>query len=201
MNADRSDATRNEQADALLGELQRQDGGRLTIFLGAAPGVGKTYAMLSRARELRRQGIDVVVGLVETHGRVETQALLDGLEVLPRKRIEYQDRRLEELDLDALLGEQPLPFLEYRQGLEAEEVELHQPRGLDIFHVELRDRHVRARVAIERDQLVERAVADDDAGSVGGSVARQALELHRQVEQPPDVGIAVILRPELGDAV
>lgn len=107
MNAARSDASRNEQADALLGELQRQDGGRLTLFLGAAPGVGKTYAMLSRARELKKQGVDAVVGLVETHGRVETQALLDGLEVLPRSRVDYQGRKLEELDLDALLARRP----------------------------------------------------------------------------------------------
>ena len=107
VNTDRSAAIRHEQADALLGELQRQGAGRLTIFLGAAPGVGKTYAMLSRARELKKQGVDVVVGLVETHGRVETQALLDGLDVLPRRRIEYQGRKLEELDLDALLARRP----------------------------------------------------------------------------------------------
>ena len=112
MNADRQDATRQAQADALLGELQRQGGGRLTIFLGAAPGVGKTYAMLSRGRELKKQGIDVVVGLVETHGRVETQALLEGLEVLPRRRVDYAPsngpvRTLEELDLDALLARKP----------------------------------------------------------------------------------------------
>jgi two-component system sensor histidine kinase KdpD len=107
MNADRSEVVRQAQADALLGELQRQGGGRLTIFLGAAPGVGKTYAMLSRGRELKKQGTDVVVGLVETHGRVETQALLDGLDVLPRRRVEHQGRTLEELDLDALLARKP----------------------------------------------------------------------------------------------
>ena len=98
---------RHERADALLGELRKYDGGRLTLFLGAAPGVGKTYAMLSRAKELRKQGVDVVVGLVETHGRSETQALLEGLEVLPRRRVEYQQRVLEELDLDALLARKP----------------------------------------------------------------------------------------------
>ena len=106
------DSNRSAQADALLGELQRQGGGRLTLFLGAAPGVGKTYAMLSRARELAKQGVDVVVGLVETHGRVETQALLEGLEVLPRIRSEYMPsngpvRVLEELDLDAMLARRP----------------------------------------------------------------------------------------------
>ncbi|NEL81654.1 MAG: sensor histidine kinase KdpD, partial [Xanthomonas perforans] len=75
---------RTQQADALIGELQREHGGRLTVFLGAAPGVGKTYAMLSRARERLRQGMDVVAGVVETHGRSETAALLDGLPLLPR---------------------------------------------------------------------------------------------------------------------
>ena len=107
MPTDRSDHLRQAQADALLGAIRRQGSGRLTIFLGAAPGVGKTCAMLSRARQMQAQGIDVVVGLVETHGRAETQALLDGLEVLPRRQIEHRGRRLEELDLDALLARRP----------------------------------------------------------------------------------------------
>lgn len=98
---------RSAQADALIGELQRQGAGRLTIFLGAAPGVGKTYSMLGRARELQRRGTEVVIGIVETHGRAETGALLEGLELLPRKRIEYQGRTIEEMDLDALLARRP----------------------------------------------------------------------------------------------
>ncbi|RDZ28881.1 sensor histidine kinase KdpD [Lysobacter silvisoli] len=98
---------RSAQADALMGELQRQGAGRLTVFLGAAPGVGKTYTMLGRARELQRRGIDVVVGIVETHGRAETGALVEGLELLPRKRLDYQGRALEEMDLDALLARKP----------------------------------------------------------------------------------------------
>lgn len=98
---------REAKADALVGELRRQDAGRLTIFLGAAPGVGKTYAMLSRARELQKQGIDIVIGLVETHGREETAALLSGLEIIPRKRIVYQGRTLEELDIDEVLRRHP----------------------------------------------------------------------------------------------
>jgi len=98
---------RNAQADALLGSLQRERGGQLKVFLGAAPGVGKTYTMLNAARELRRQDVDVVVGLVESHGRAETQALLDGLEVLPRQTLTYKDRPLTELDLDAVLARKP----------------------------------------------------------------------------------------------
>ncbi|MBK8070326.1 MAG: sensor histidine kinase KdpD [Rhodanobacteraceae bacterium] len=99
---------RSAQADALLEGIARERrGAALKVFLGAAPGVGKTYAMLSAARELKRRGIDVVVGIVETHGRAETAALLEGLEVLPRRRVEYRDRTLEELDLDALLARKP----------------------------------------------------------------------------------------------
>ncbi|AVP58210.1 sensor histidine kinase [Pulveribacter suum] len=100
-------ADNTEQADALIGELRRQAAGRLTVFLGAAPGVGKTYAMLARARELHRQGIDVVVGIIETHGRSETQAMLEGLLQLPRKQVAYQGRMLEEMDLDGLLARKP----------------------------------------------------------------------------------------------
>lgn len=95
------------QADALLGELRRQTAGRLTVFLGAAPGVGKTYAMLARARELHRQGVDVVIGIVETHGRSETQTMVEGLPLLPRQKVEYQGRQLEEMDLDGLLARKP----------------------------------------------------------------------------------------------
>jgi len=96
-----------QQADALMGTLRREAAGRLTVFLGASPGVGKTYAMLTRARELYRQGKDVVIGMVETHGRSETLALVEGLPLLARKRIEYQGRWLEEMDLDALLARRP----------------------------------------------------------------------------------------------
>jgi two-component system sensor histidine kinase KdpD len=99
--------SRTAKADALIGELQRERGGRLSVFLGASPGVGKTYTMLGRARELKRRGVDVVVGLIETHGRAETAALLDGLEIVPRKRMSYRGRTIEEMDLDALLARRP----------------------------------------------------------------------------------------------
>lgn len=100
-------AKQTEQANALLGELNRQAAGRLTVFLGAAPGVGKTYAMLTRAHELHRQGADIVIGIIETHGRSETQALVAGLPIQPRKLLDYQGRQLEEMDLDGLLARKP----------------------------------------------------------------------------------------------
>ncbi len=93
--------------DALLALAQSAQRGRLLVFIGAAPGVGKTYAMLARAQRLKQEGVDVVVGLVETHGRAETDALLKGLEVLPRRVTEAQGRRFEEFDLDAGLGRRP----------------------------------------------------------------------------------------------
>src|SRR5712671_2074327 len=95
--------------DALLKAAQREDGrtGRLKIFVGAAPGVGKTYEMLQSAHARRKAGADVVVGVVETHGRAETEALLKGLEVLPRKQITYRDQTLEEMDIDSLIARRP----------------------------------------------------------------------------------------------
>jgi two-component system sensor histidine kinase KdpD len=102
---------RRPDPDRLLARVAAEEvrarRGKLKVFLGAAPGVGKTYAMLGAARELRKQGVDLVVGLVETHGRQETEAMLEGLDVLPRRRIEYRGRTLEELDLDALLRRRP----------------------------------------------------------------------------------------------
>ena len=93
--------------DALLALAKKEGRGHLKIFLGAAPGVGKTYAMLTAARAEKASGRDVVAGLVETHGRKETEALLDGLEVLPRKPIVYRNRMLHEFDIDAALARKP----------------------------------------------------------------------------------------------
>jgi K+-sensing histidine kinase KdpD len=81
--------------------------GRLKIFLGAAPGVGKTYAMLRAAQSRRRDGVDVVIGLIETHGRQDTEEQLRGIEVIARKQIEYKGHTLEEMDVDAILERAP----------------------------------------------------------------------------------------------
>ncbi len=98
---------RRPSPDALLKEAQKTSRGRLKIFLGAAPGVGKTYEMLSAAGRRRREGIDVVVGVVETHGRAETEALTAGLEIVPRRVIPYRGQSLTEMDLDAILARRP----------------------------------------------------------------------------------------------
>jgi two-component system sensor histidine kinase KdpD len=99
--------TRSRQADALIEGLQRDAGGRLTVFLGAAPGVGKTYSMLTRAQEQLRRGVDLVVGVVETHGRADTEALLQGLPLVERRQVAYRERLLDEMDLDAIVQRRP----------------------------------------------------------------------------------------------
>ena len=99
--------TDSGRADALLADLPRAGRGRLKVFLGAAPGVGKTYAMLQAAHTQVRQGVRVLVGVVETHGRAETQALLNGLAQQPLVRSQYRGVQLEEMDLDGLLHVRP----------------------------------------------------------------------------------------------
>ncbi len=94
-------------ADALLAEARRQGRGRLKVYLGMSPGVGKTYEMLTQGARRQAEGVDVAVGLVETHGRRETEALVAGLEVLPRRPIEYRERTLLEFDLDGALTRRP----------------------------------------------------------------------------------------------
>ena len=86
---------------------EERKSGRLKIFVGAAPGVGKTYEMLQQARARKQDGYDIVVGVVETHGRKETEALLGGLEIIPRRRLEYKGQSLEEMDLDAIIARHP----------------------------------------------------------------------------------------------
>ncbi|HZP75671.1 MAG TPA: sensor histidine kinase KdpD [Pseudolabrys sp.] len=106
--ADR-DLDQRPSPEALLEAARREDSraGRLRIFVGAAPGVGKTYSMLETARARRKDGYDIVIGVVETHGRKETEALVDGLEVVPRTRIDYKGQSLEEMDIDAILTRHP----------------------------------------------------------------------------------------------
>src|SRR6266852_5999948 len=105
MSTDRPDP------EALLARVKEEEArrrrGKLKVFFGAAAGVGKTYAMLEAAREQREDGVDVVVGYVETHGRAETEALLQGLEVLPSRTVEYRGSTLRELDLDGALARRP----------------------------------------------------------------------------------------------
>jgi two-component system sensor histidine kinase KdpD len=178
----RRDPEQRPSPEALLDAARREDRstGRLKIFLGASPGVGKTYEMLQSAHARLKGGADVVIGFVETHGRAETEDLLRGLEVIPRKRIEYRDQVLEEMDLDAVIARKPQIALvdelahtnapgsrHPKRYLDVEEL---LSRGIDVYsavniqHIEsLNDvvaqiTHVRVRETVP-DSVVDRADA------------------------------------------
>src|SRR5512135_3504186 len=93
--------------DAVLERVTRDERARLRVYIGAAPGVGKTYTMLEDARALRGRGLDVVIGFVETYGRAETAAQIGDLEIVPRHRVPYKGVELEEMDLDGVLRRHP----------------------------------------------------------------------------------------------
>lgn len=94
-------------AETLLAKLEQSERARLRVYIGAAPGVGKTYQMLEDAHLLKRQGIDVVIGMVETFGRADTAAKIGDLEVIPRKKIGYRNVVLEEMDVEAIIARKP----------------------------------------------------------------------------------------------
>jgi two-component system, OmpR family, sensor histidine kinase KdpD len=139
-------------ADALLERIKEQDRARLRIYVGAAPGVGKTYEMLQEAHALRKRGLDVVVGFVETYGRRETEAQLKDLEVVPRRRFEYRGVTLEEMDVDAIVQRRPQVCLvdelahsnvpgsrnakRYEDVLEILEAGIHVMTAVNIQHLE-----------------------------------------------------------------
>ncbi len=140
MPEDNRDKVGRPSPDALLEKARQETRGRLKIFLGAAPGVGKTYEMLESGRAKMSDGVDVVIGIVETHGRKETQALVNGFEVIPRVKIDYKGRPLEELDIDAILARQPRLVLVDELAHTNAEGSRHPKRYLDVK--ELLDRGI-----------------------------------------------------------
>src|ERR1700742_2491127 len=121
--------------DALLRAAGEAGRGRLKIFLGAAPGVGKTYEMLVQARARRLDGVDAVIGVVETHGRVETDLLTKGIESVPKKRIPYHGRVLAEMDLDAILQRRPRLVLVDELAHTNAEGSRHPKRYMDVEEI------------------------------------------------------------------
>jgi two-component system sensor histidine kinase KdpD len=142
--------------DDLLSALETQSSA-LRIFLGMSAGVGKTYSMLKAAHQKKREGYDVVVGLVETHGRQETAALLEGLEVLPRKQIDYKGTRIEELDLDAILARRPQIVLVDELAHTNAPGSRHKKRYQDVL--ELLDRGIDVYTALNVQHLESRKEA------------------------------------------
>jgi len=187
MNSERPDP------DQLLARVERDKAkakrGRLKIFFGAAAGVGKTYAMLLAARERRSENIDIIVGLVETHGRKETAALMDGLEVLPPKLIEYRRTTLREFDLDAALKRKPSIILVDELAHTNAQGCRHPKRWQDIE--ELLDAGIDVYTALNVQHLES---LNDDIGQISGirvwetvpdTVFEEATEVEL-VDLPPD---------------
>ena len=139
-------------ADALLERIKETERARLRIYIGAAPGVGKTYEMLQEAHALRTRGLDVVIGFVETYGRRDTEAQLRDLEVLPRRTIDYRGVTLEEMDVDAVITRHPQVCVvdelahtnvpgsrndkRYQDVLEILEAGIHVMTAVNIQHLE-----------------------------------------------------------------
>jgi two-component system sensor histidine kinase KdpD len=130
----RRDTEHRPSPEALLEAARREERrvGKLRIFVGAAPGVGKTYEMLLQAQARRKDGYDVVIGIVETHGRKETEALLSGLEVIPRRHIDYKGQPLTEMDLDAIIARHPQIVLVDELAHTNAEGSRHPKRYLDV---------------------------------------------------------------------
>ncbi len=140
MPDDNRDQAGRPSPDALLEKARAESRGRLKIFLGAAPGVGKTYEMLGSGHAKMADGLDVVIGVVETHGRKETEALLAGFEIVPRVEIAYRGQSLEEMDLDAILARKPDLVLVDELAHTNAEGSRHPKRYLDVK--ELLDRGI-----------------------------------------------------------
>jgi two-component system sensor histidine kinase KdpD len=150
---------RRPTADALLARLTTHDRPRLRIYIGAAPGVGKTYAMLQEAHALRARGVDVVLGFVETHGRAETQALIGDLEIVPRREVAYRGVVLEELDVDAVLRRHPHTVVIDELAHTNAPGSRHQKRYQDVLDVLDAGIHVLTAVNIQHLDTLNDAVA------------------------------------------
>ena len=145
----------------MLEAARREEGrvGKLKIFVGAAPGVGKTYEMLQQARARKKDGYDIVIGVVETHGRKETEALLDDLEVIPRRRVGYKGQWLEEMDLDAIIARRPQIVLVDELANTNAPGSRHPKRYLDVEELLRHGIHVYSTVNIQHIESLNDVVA------------------------------------------
>jgi two-component system sensor histidine kinase KdpD len=146
-------------ADALLAQIKEQERARLRIYIGAAPGVGKTYEMLQEAHALRAKGLDVVVGYVETYGRRETEAQIKDLEIVPRRRIEYRGVTMEEMDVDAIIRRKPQVCVVDELAHTNVPGSRHPKRYLDVLELLDAGIHVMTAVNIQHLETLNDAVA------------------------------------------
>src|SRR5215467_3418897 len=177
--------------EALLEAARREEGrvGKLRIFVGAAPGVGKTYEMLQSARARRKDGYDVVVGVVETHGRKETEALLEGLETVPRERVVYRGQLLEEMNLDAIIARRPQIVLVDELAHTNAPGSRHPKRYLDVEELLARGIDVYSTVNIQHIESLNDVVAQITHDRVRETVPDSVFDRANAVELvdlPPD---------------
>src|SRR4051812_15881667 len=173
----------------LAEEEKQQKRGKLTIFFGAAPGVGKTYAMLEVARAELAEEREVLVGVVETHGRVETAALLVGLEVLPRRKISYRGVEVEEFDLDAALARRPALILMDELAHTNAEGSRHPKRWQDVEELLEAGSDVFATMNVQHVESLNDVVAQITGVIVRETVPDSVLERAHEiklVDLPPD---------------
>jgi len=160
--------------DALLQSLkdkeEKEQKAKLTIFLGMCAGVGKTYDMLKTAQELRSKGVDVIVGYVETHRRKDTEALLTGLEIVPRRAVEYGGVRLEEMNLDAVLTRNPAIALVDELAHTNAPGSRHAKRYQDVL--ELLDHGISVMTTLNVQHVESRA---DTVAQIAGSIVRETV--------------------------
>lgn len=146
-------------ADALLARLQEKDHARLRIYIGAAPGVGKTYAMLREAHALKERGLDVVVGIVETYGRKDTEEQLKDLELIPRRQVDYRGVTMEELDVDAVIARRPQVCIVDELAHTNVPGSKHEKRYQDVMEILDAGIHVLTAVNIQHLETLNDAVA------------------------------------------
>jgi two-component system sensor histidine kinase KdpD len=145
--------------EALLARIQQRERSRLRIYIGAAPGVGKTYALLQEAHALRVRGLDVVVGLIETYGRADTEAQLKDLEVVPRRAFDYRGVTLEEMDVDAIVARHPQVAVVDELAHTNVPGSKHEKRYEDVLDLLAAGIHVMTAVNIQHLETLNDAVA------------------------------------------
>lgn len=185
----KSDAETRPSPEALLTRAAREGRGRLKIFIGAAPGVGKTWAMLDDAHRAVAQGVDVLAALIESHGRAETEAKLSGLPLLPRKAVLYQNRALTEMDLDALLARRPALALIDELAHSNAEGGRHEKRWQDVEEVLAAGIDVYTTLNIQHIETLNETVARVTGVRVRETVPDQVMALADEIELidlPPD---------------
>lgn len=194
----------NQQEDlrpdpqALLDETKSNSRGKLKLFLGAAPGVGKTYAMLTEAREQRKEGLDVIIGWVDTHGRKDTEALVKGLEVIPRLKVTVNGHTYQKLDVQSIIKRRPVTVVIDEMPNSNPPGSLHKKRWQDID--EILDVGINVYSALNIQHLeslngvVSRVTGVEVTETVPDSIFDRADEV-RLVDLPPD---DLMLRLEAG---